>query len=112
MNMNDSQDSPAKKKPPEFEDFLKPNPFIRPWMLPYLPGQPRVQDLVFVGLVSLFFLMVGLTFHWLGLGDIISATIGLIGVGGFGGEAEMRHMIAGAKFGQAKQSASRNKSLE
>ena len=56
--------------------------------------------------------MAGLTLHWLGLGDIISGTIGLIGVGGFGGEAEMRHMIAGAKFGQAKQSASRNKSLE
>ena len=98
-----------EKKPPQFEDYLKPNPFIQPWMLPYLSEQPRMQDFVFFGLVSLFFLMAGLTFHWLGLGDIISATTGLIGVCVLGGEAEMRHMIAEAKFGQAKKSVSTDK---
>ena len=109
--MNTRHSTP-EKKPPQFEDFLKPNPFIRPWMLPYLPSQPIVQDLTFVLIGVVMFVLFSIFLHWIGLNDIISAAIGLTGVGILIGEAEMRQMIAAARFSRAKKSASPNKPLK
>ena len=36
--------SKEEKRPPRYEDFLKPNPFVWPWMLRYLPSDARLRD--------------------------------------------------------------------
>ena len=91
-----------KLSPPQFEDFLKPDPFIYPWMLRFLPSGRRAQDFVFVGIGFLLFLLLCLAFHTLGFSDNVSAGVAIVRTGILGGEAEKRHMIAGMKFGSAK----------
>jgi len=93
----------AELQPPRFEDFLKPNPFIYPWMLRFLPEQHRAQDLVFVGIGCALFFFVFIVLYEIGFGEIVSVGVGISGIGILVGESEARHIIAGMKFGQAKK---------
>ena len=95
--------TPTEKAPPRFEDFLKPNPFVYPWMLKFLPEGRRVQDWTVVVLGCVLFFFVFLFLYKVGFGETISVGIGLLGVAILTGEIEARYMIAGRKFGQAKK---------
>ncbi len=91
------------KEPPKFEDFLKPNPLIQSWMLPFLPDDFRSREYVFaiVGAVLLV-----LVFEFLLLvkcPEWFCVPVLLIGIAVLGGDFHTRFMIAGVKFGQAKR---------
>ena len=95
-------DQPLKKFP-QFTDYLKPNLFIQPWLLPYLPDDIISQDVVFIGSGCLLSIGVAGVLFWLGANDYVAAGFGLTGVGILIGEFEARGIIAGAKFSQAKR---------
>ena len=95
-------DQPLKKFP-QFTDYHKPNLFIQPWLLPYLPEDIISQDVVFIGSGCLLSYGVAVLLWWLGANDYIAAGIGITVVGLLTGESEARYMIAGAKFGRAKR---------
>ena len=95
-------DQPLKKFP-QFTDYLKPNLFIQPWLLPYLPEDITSQDVLFIGSGCFLSVGVGILFHWLGANDYVAAGIALTVVALLTGESEVRYMIAGARFGRAKR---------
>ena len=37
---------PEEKKPLRYEDLVKANPYIRPWMLPFLPENIFFRDFI------------------------------------------------------------------
>src|SRR5665213_2265864 len=89
--------------PPRFEDFLRPNPFVYPWMLRFLPAGRRIQDYSVVVLGSLLFCIIFIFLYEVGFGELLSFGLGMTGVAVLTGENEARYMIAGAKFGRAKK---------
>jgi hypothetical protein len=92
-----------EKKPLCFNDYFKPSPFERPWMLPYLSSNVRVRDftIVFVGHVlclSSIWLLIKI-----GANEEFSAISGLLGVAFFQSESLSRNVIAGINFNRAKR---------
>ena len=73
---HDSAQSGEEKKPPIFEDFLKPNPFVRPWMLPYLPNNQRLRDMVVMLTGCAISFGVVIILHELNANDIVAAAVG------------------------------------
>jgi|SRR5665213_95132 len=100
-NVSDNKMQPNMN--PQFEDFLRPNRYIYPWMLKYLPENRRQQDFVFLILGSFVFLLLGILAHELKFNDFVAAGIGLAGTCVLGGELEARYFIAGTELGAAKR---------
>ncbi len=103
--VTDSTPIPKEQSPPRFEDFLKPNPFIRTWMLKFLPENRRLQDVVIVGVGCVLSVSLAIALYKFGVREIIAAGASIVGVGILTGESEARYIIAGAKFGQANKQA-------
>jgi hypothetical protein len=91
------------KKPPRFEDFLKPNPFVRPWMLPYLPSNQRLRDMavmlagcaISTGIVAIL--------YEINVNDMVAVGVGGIGVCIFQFDYLNRTTLASMDYGRAKR---------
>jgi hypothetical protein len=103
QDANASEDKMKPDRNPQFEDFLKPNPFIYPWMLKFLPESRRSQDFAIVIIGGFVFFLIGVLAHELKFNDFIAAGIGLTGIAIIGGENEARYFIAGTELGAAKR---------
>ena len=93
----------ARAKAPKFEDFLKPNPYVRSWMLPYLPIDRRSQDMSILFIGSVLLGAIAILLHWLGVYDLVAGGIWLVGLAFLSGDYKARNMIAGAKYARAKR---------
>ena len=95
------------RKHPQYVDYIRHNPYVKPWMLSYLPNNVYVRDIIvmFFGSVLGASSSVGLM---LMLGDygvvpglvIVAATLWL-----FPGELQARYFSATLKFRREKKNA-------
>jgi hypothetical protein len=88
-----------------YEDFLKPNPFVRPWMKPYLPSNQRLSDAVAMCIGSALCLGVLAGLHELGVSDLVASTIGGAGIFAFQFDFLNRNTLAGMDYRRAKRNA-------
>jgi hypothetical protein len=90
---------------PQFEDFLKPNPQLKPWMEPYLPRNFYLRDLIIVaGWVTLSLIFAWICFVLLGDNGIYPAfPIVLIIIVHIGGGWWGRYMSASIKYSLKKK---------
>ena len=94
-----------QKKPLRFEDLIVPNPYLKPWMLPYLPSNVYVRDGIIgsVGLALGGSLGVGLMLLFGDLGVVAGLAVGVIALWLFPGEVRGRYLSASVKFWQQKK---------
>jgi hypothetical protein len=107
-NFEDSVNKSEVKRPPRHEDYISPNPYVRPWMEGYLPKNVYLRDFVVASIGTL----AGGTFSILAmqlLGNQYGVPCGLILLAltlwFFIGEARGRHLAATAKFWMERNSA-------
>ncbi len=98
-----SIEEPKEKTSPRFEDFFRPSPFERPWMLRYLPSNSRARDIVIVIVGNIVSLLVFCLLTTIGVNEFITAGICLTSAAIFQGESLGRTMIASANYRRAKR---------
>ena len=83
----------AKKSPRRYEDFVAPNPFLKPWMVPYLPSNFYLQDVVIAtaGIAGCIFVSIALYEMNKTIGEYISLPLATVGVGIFAGITHSSH---------------------
>ena len=92
-----------EKRPPRFEDYLWPNPFERPWMLPYLPSDRKLRDFIIMIVGSVLSALVLILLDAVGAPEFITVGIGLGGAAIFQTDVFFRHVLAGSRLGSAKR---------
>jgi hypothetical protein len=101
--INASAVEPKFKEPLKFEDFLKPSPLIRPWMLPYLPDDLRSREAIFVLVGAALWVLVFEALLLVKFPEWFCVPTLLLGIAFLGGDFHTRFMIAGMKFERAKR---------
>jgi hypothetical protein len=94
---------PEERKPPVFSDYLKPSPFERPWMLSYLPKDPRGRDVALVGIGCALSFAAAAFLHELGVNDYVAATVCGVGISVLYGDSLTRNILASINYKRAKK---------
>jgi hypothetical protein len=93
------------QNPINYDDFVKPNPFIMSWMLPHLPHNARVRDVIFVCLVGVVGLLVAIPLNMMGVNDYVAAFVALGPMAIVKADSLNRFIDAGRDYRRAKRIA-------
>jgi hypothetical protein len=89
----------------KFEDFAVANPFVRPWMLPYLPLNPRARDISVLLIGSLLSVVLAAIASLFTSNEFVLVGIALGGSGIFQYDMFWRTLYASRKYREAKHNA-------
>ena len=92
------------KRPLQYEDFIRLNPYLRDWMLPYLPESVYGRDIVISVVATVFGTAVAvLMMSYLGsLGVVLGLVVIVITLWLFMGEVQGRYAGVSVKFWMEK----------
>lgn len=108
IRLQATEQNGEKERPLRYEDFLAPNPFVRPWMLAYLPNNQRLRDFVVAFIGCAIAVTVAMISYLSGFSALVVFIIAGIGVFVFQADMLNRHTLAGMDYGKAKRKAKDN----
>ena len=99
----DTQQNDGSGRPLRYEDFLDPNPFVRSWMLPHLPNNQRLRDIVIMVIGCAVSCAIG-SFIWLlTSNETLTLIVILGGAALFQSDMWNRIISANFRYGKAKR---------
>lgn len=100
-----SESDSGIEKPLRHEDFVGPNPLVRPWLAPYLPSNCYLRDTIVVSVGML----VGTLVSWMlakfggNIGVVLGLSCAVATLWFFPGEAQGRYLQASVMFYKEKR---------
>ena len=88
---------------PKYEDYVVANPFVKPWMLPYLPLDPRAKDVSILLIGTLVSVVLAAMASLFTSSEFLLVGIALGGSGIFQYDMFWRTLYAARKYKEAKR---------